>query len=415
MIFAPYKDESTVIQRIQKVRNDDYVLLRLTATMIEKNNLDANEYFREMLLNHDIVDYETLNNGGSNGINFLSTLILPSDKKSVKLKFYRVKNARGDRRFSIETIKRKCKDGILNIGDLIYISAYMNSENKPAMFLINLTHNSPSEKDIIKCIGTDPITQKLNEIKPRLKEIIHGGYYDNSKGPGKISPKDVGDTLESLLHVPTNNNPGADLDGLIELKTKSSKTLDTLFTLRPCFEGTEVAEYEPNDRSRVSAFTRLYGYDSDKHPQSNTLYITIGSSDYPQNNQGFFLDVDDSNSKVSIMRHNSKTKRTIEVAYWQFEELKRALYEKHPSTLWIKAISKEDHGMVKFKYTDIEFSRVPQFMTFLTLIKSGIITYDWRGYTSKSGKYAGKNHGNAWRIKPAAKSELFGELETVNL
>ena len=96
MIFAPYKDESTVIQRIQKVRNDDYVLLRLTATMIEKNNLDANEYFREMLLNHDIVDYETLNNGGSNGINFLSTLILPSDKKSVKLKFYRVKNARGD-------------------------------------------------------------------------------------------------------------------------------------------------------------------------------------------------------------------------------------------------------------------------------------------------------------------------------
>ena len=33
-------------------------------------------------------------------------------------------------------------------------------------------------------------------------------------------------------------------------------------------------------------------------------------------------------------------------------------------------------------------------MTFLSLIKSGIITYDWRGYTSKTGKYSGKNHGN---------------------
>lgn len=29
-------------------------------------------------------------------------------------------------------------------------------------------------------------------------------------------------------------------------------------------------------------------------------------------------------------------------------------------------------------------------MTFLSLIKSGIITYDWRGYTSKEGKYKGK-------------------------
>ena len=167
MIFAPYKDESTIIQRIQKVRNDDYVLLRLTATMIEKNNLDANEYFRELLLNHDIVDYETLNNGGSNGINFLSTLILPKDKKSVRLKFYRVKNARGDRRFSIETIKRKCKDGILNVGDLIYISAYMDSEKKPSMFLINLSHNSPSEKDII---------EMQNQINLSGNQIIEADY-----------------------------------------------------------------------------------------------------------------------------------------------------------------------------------------------------------------------------------------------
>ena len=54
-------------------------------------------------------------------------------------------------------------------------------------------------------------------------------------------------------------------------------------------------------------------------------------------------------------------------------------------------------------------------MTFLSLIKSGIITYDWRGYTSKEGKYKGKNHGNAWRIKPIAKSKLFGEMEKIEL
>ena len=218
-----------------------------------------------------------------------------------------------------------------------------------------------------------------------------------------------------MLRVPTNNNPGADLDGLIELKAKGAKTLDTLFTLRPCFEGTEVAEFEPNDRSRVSAFARLYGYDSDKHPNSSSLYITIGSADYPQNNQGFFLEVDEGNSKVSLMKKKALTGKIIETAYWKFEDLKKQLYEKHPSTLWFKASTRTENGIVQFKYTDIEFSRAPQFMTFLSLIKTGIITYDWRGYTSKSGKYTGKNHGNAWRIKPAAKSELFGELEKINL
>lgn len=415
MIFAPYKDELEIINRIQRVRNNDYILLRLTSTMIEKNNLDANKYFRDMLFNHGIVNYETLKHGGSNGLEFLSTLILPNGTQSVKLKFYRVNNVRGDRRFSIETIRRKSNYGILNTGDLLYISVYTDIYGTASIFIVNLTRNTPSEQDIQQAVGVDSITQKFNEIEPRLKEIIHGGFYNNSKGMGDIAPKDVGDTLESLLRVPTNNSPGADLDGLIELKAKGAKTLDTLFTLRPSFEGTETASYEPNDRSRVSAFTRLYGYDSDKHPDASSLYITIGSFDYPQNNHGFFLEVDETNSRVSLMRTNPLTNKIIETAYWLFDDLKKQLYEKHPSTLWFKAITRMDNGIVQFKYTDIEFSRKPQFMTFLALIKTGIITYDWRGYTSKTGKYTGKNHGNAWRIKPAAKTELFGELEKIEL
>ena len=60
MIFTPYEDELRVINKIQKFQNTDYVLLRLTLTMIEKNNIDANQYLREMLLHANIVDYETL-------------------------------------------------------------------------------------------------------------------------------------------------------------------------------------------------------------------------------------------------------------------------------------------------------------------------------------------------------------------
>lgn len=415
MIFTPYADEALVINMIRRIRNDDYVLLRLTATMIEKNNLDANVFLRDMLYNHNIVDYEMLQNGGGNGIEFQSTMILPETTENVRLKFYRVNNERGDRRFSIETIKRKCSEGVVNEGDLLYISAYTGNDGNAGIFIVNLTTNTPSEETIRLAVGLDPITQKFTEIKPRLKEIIQSGYHNNSKGAGDSAPKDVGDTLESLLKVTTNNNPGADLDGLIELKAKSANTLDTLFTLRPCFEGTAVATYEPNDRNRVSAFARIYGYDSEKHPGSNSLYITIGSADYPQNGQGFYLEVDDTNSKVRLMRTNPQAGISEETAFWNFEDLKNQLLEKHPSTLWFKATKRIENGTVQFKYTEIEFSRAPQFMTFLSLIKSGIITYDWRGYTSKEGKYTGKNHGNAWRIKPHAKATLFGEMETVVL
>ena len=81
----------------------------------------------------------------------------------------------------------------------------------------------------------------------------------------------------------------------------------------------------------------------------------------------------------------------------------------------MKAESRTVNGMVQFKYNEIEFSRAPKFATFLMLIKSGRITYDWRGYTTIEGKYIGKNHGNAWRIKPNAREELFGEIEKLDL
>lgn len=414
MIFTPYPDEAQVIEAIKHVRNDDYVLLRLTQTMIDKNNLDANELFRAMLYNHGIADYDDLKNGGNHGIVCVCKLILPERTQDVRIKFYRVNNTRGDRRFSIEMLGRKAREGVFQEGDLLYISAYSDSQGNKGIFIVNLTHNVPSESAIIQAIGIDPIAQKFQEIKPRLLEIRRGGFYANSKGAGAVAPKDVGDTLESLLNLHTNNYAGADLDGLIELKAKSAKTLDTLFTLRPQFAGTEVARFELDDRSRVSAFARLYGYDSEKHPGYSSLYITIGSEDYPQNNRGFYLEVNEKEPKVCIMRINPQTQKKEEVAYWSFSDLRRQLIQKHPATLWFKADVNTDGAIAKFAYPQIEFTRSPQFMTFLSLIKMGIITYDWRGYTTKTGNYSGKNHGNAWRIKPAYRSQLFGETEIIS-
>ena len=130
---------------------------------------------------------------------------------------------------------------------------------------------------LIQLVWMQFVAELFFRIKPRLYEIVHGGFFDNSKGYGPIAPKDVGDTLESLLGIDTNNRMNADYNGLIEIESKGGKrTFDPLFTLRPRFEGTRVAEYEPSDRNRVSAFARVHGYDSEAHPGYNSLYITIG-------------------------------------------------------------------------------------------------------------------------------------------
>lgn len=414
MIFTPYDDERKVISTICKFNPNDYALIRVTPTMIEKNNIDANVFLRDILKKEHFVDYDELLPGGNNGVLHNAQFIQNGFVENVKIKFYCVNNKRGDRRFSIETVKRKMKDKKINIGDLLYFSVYKQSKGLAEIIMINLTHNIPNKKLLEHILGVDRISETLHELYPRICKIVKQGFHDNSKGKGKVSPKDVGDTLEYLLGIQTNNSPEADYKG-IEIKSKVGSTLDTLFTLRPRFQGTSIATYEPVDRSRVSAFARYYGYDSDRHPNCKSLYITIGSKEIPQNAKGFFLQVNEEEKIVELWGINPETHKTEITAYWLFDDLKTELFKKHPATLWVKAESRMIDEMVQFKYTEMELSRAPQFMTFLTLIKSGKITYDWRGYTTAEGKYAGKNHGNAWRIKPQYRSHLFGDIEKIKL
>ena len=253
-----------------------------------------------------------------------ANLVLNDQKHKVKISFYKANN-RGDERFWIYGLKKFVKSFQVNVNDLIYIT--INNQNELTLF--NVTHSMPHNSIVIELFGQDKIEESLTRLIPQIKRVAQQGYHSNSKGEGKIAPKDAGDTLESLLGIKTNNSQEADFEGIIELKSKSSKTLDTLFTLRPNFEGTPVADFEPNDRSRVSAFARLYGYDSEKHRGFKSLYITIGSEESPQNNQGFYLEVNDRDNIVELRKHENRT--SILTAFWTFEALEAELHKKAPS------------------------------------------------------------------------------------
>lgn len=404
MLFEPYKDELEYIERIHNYNEKEYTIIRLTPTMLEKSIIDANVFIQDVLDKYGMIDFSQLENGDKKQLP--SVLYVGDDEFKTTMSCYRAKT-RGDERFWIygSDFKRN-----FLAGDLIYIT--VNPTNDKVL-VINVSRGMVSDDVLTRLFGEDRIKAALSRLIPKVKAIASLGYHPNSKGKGDISPKDAGDTLESLLGITTNNSQKADFENLIELKSKTSKTLDTLFTLRPKFDGTPVAEFEPNDRKRVSAFARLYGYESDKHPGMNSLYITIGSERAPQNNQGFYLEVNESDRTVEIRK--SENNASYRVAYWHFDELEKELHQKHPATLWVKAESRMNEGVAEFRFVEAELTRSPQFMTFISLVKLGVVTYDWRGYISKEGNYRGKNHGNAWRVKNKQRNQLFGSSEVIEL
>ena len=416
MDHTPYSTEVPPIRLIQNYCSADYATVRVTHTMVDKNNPDANENLRYILAAAGIVDYEALENGRQNGQTAPVTFIQANRITTFELRFYRVNNARGDRRFSIEDFRQKVREHEIEVGDLLYFCCPCDEYGNPHLYIFNLTHNTPSEENLQAEFGTDEIAAALEELRPRLEYIVRGGPFENRKGVGKTAPKDAGDTFEAAMDIETNNDPGADYRDLIEFKTKSSRTLDTLFSLRPCFDGTPVAQAEAVDRYRVSAFARLYGYESDKHPGMKSLYITIGSEVAPRNAQNFFLRVNYDAALVEIMRHEDE--QDVVTAYWGFETLRDELHHKHPATLWVKATEVRkgtDDTAALFSFDEFSFTRAPQFSTFLSLIERGVVVYDWRGYTTPAGNYAGKNHGNAWRIDHRYRDCLFETYEVLNL
>lgn len=414
MLYIPYSDELEKINTIHKYNEQDYVLIRVTETMVEKNIIDANALLQDLLRRHHIIDYENIINGGINGYRTTALILSNLTERNLNINFYRVNNQRSDPRFSIGLIKRQVEDAVINIGDLLYISIFYDNGN-PYLVIINISVPTINEEQLYNIFGISQVDDALNRLIPQIRFIAQQGYHPNSAGSGRISPKDVGDTLEYLLGIDVNNLPTADFEGLIEIKAKTGKTLDTLFTLRPQFDYTRVGEYESNDRSRVSAFARLYGYESESHPGMKTLYVTIGNQTAPQNNQNLFLRINEE-ERIVELRHRISATQSEVAAYWTFEDLERELHRKHPATLWVKAHSRyNNQGIGEFRYHYAELSRTPQFTTFLSLIELGVITYDWRGYTTPEGKYSGKNHGNAWRIRKKYRNQLFGSLEEIDL
>ena len=88
MIFTPYADESKVINDVNSIRNSEYAIIRMTSTMINKNNTDCNGFFRRMLKKIDVVDYDNLKHGKNAGVFKECLFIHGNNITRLKMNFY---------------------------------------------------------------------------------------------------------------------------------------------------------------------------------------------------------------------------------------------------------------------------------------------------------------------------------------
>jgi len=396
MLFVPNATEQELIQLIQKYNRNEYSLVRMTFTMLDKSTIDASQPTVKILRGSNIFEYEEAVDGTK--YYQKTTVFTPDGVSELKTSFYRPKakpQKKGDPRFWPWGFKE-----FVSIGTLVYITTF---EDKLVLI--------PLDPCCCNIQNLEPLHGKLKGSLSVVKELITklqalSGKWIKSCSPNRNSPKDVGDTLEAALGIPVNNLRNADFKGEIELKAKraSSKTADTLFS--------QVPDWELSPINSVREMILTYGYPSTRPKRVGflDLFVTVRNKPNPQ---GLYLVVD-YDSEQLIQYHTNGTEKQV-TAIWQFDELKRRLNQKHPKTAWVLADEQKIDGEHHFLYKQLEMTQNPIFSQFLSLIEQGVIQYDWRGGHEVNGK-GRVDKGHAFRLKsPKYRVLLFGESETQNI
>lgn len=413
-LFTPTENESFLIKKIQDKDVLDYALIRMTETMIEKSIIDASQIFRDILEDAGLISYDEIDQGQKI---ISKTLILTNDGWiEEKCSFYRPMTKSGDPRFWVYNFKK-----YVEIGDLIYFAvkdhslitiplnsykgSYTTLTNLESDIKINTQTNLEYKIDRFgnEVLKKEKLSANLVTLIDNIKELKKYNWIP-SVGKERPADKDVGETLESILNIPTNSLKTPDFLGEIELKCKrsKSKTRNNLFA--------QVPNWGISKYSRAVDYLINYGIESEKHPGYKTLYVTVKAQ--PPNQQGFYFNL---NHGLGQLNQNKIFNNEVEkMCSWEFVKLKERLHEKHPKTLWIEAEETKIEGKVHFKYNKIKLTQKPIFSSFINLISNSEISMDWTHRCLPDGtKY--NDHGFLFKIPTGSRSKLFSSTEEIEI
>lgn len=220
----------------------------------------------------------------------------------------------------------------------------------------------------------------------------------------------IGKTFEDYVGVVENNEDRPDLAGYeIKSHREESKSYVTLFTKSPNFP------------ARANGFlVSRFGTPYEENPSLNKLHTSIFASRFNTCNgrYSFRLINDRAASTIRIGVYDLVTLELIDDSVgYTYECLNGKLRKKLRNLFYVSAERRfrAMDGVEEFFFNKAEIYSAPSFERFLRMVDEGLIMYDIRIGSYKSGRNYGKphDHGSGFRIIESNLRLLYSEYEKV--
>ena len=244
--------------------------------------------------------------------------------------------------------------------------------------------------------------ENIEELMLKFMKIKNLNWIEGtSHGKGN-----VGITFENLIGKERENFPIADYNG-IEIKTSlkyNSRLNLNLFSAT--FDGPYIYG--------IQYLKNQYGWNDKKLPNYKIFYATVSATKLTQVNTHYFmkLEIDYFSKKIYLVIFDKKKKTLEKSCFWNFTTLKEKLDNKIKYLAFIEAEKKYVYNKTYFRYTKIDFYKLKDFSTFLSLIETGDIKISFNiGIYKKGNKYGQTyNHGTNFEIRKDKISKLYNHI-----
>lgn len=228
-----------------------------------------------------------------------------------------------------------------------------------------------------------------DEIIERFRQIKALGFVKSTRR----NNTGIGKTFEDYIGVVENNIDEPDLFGF-EIKSHREETASyvTLFTKSPNFP------------KRANTFLRNnFGTQYPYNPELKKLHTSMFATKFNSYREtlSFRLLNDRANGILRIGIFDFETKKLIDNSTgYTYDSIEKVLKKKLHNLFYVEAERRFDNESEYFHFNNAEIYTMPSLSKFLDLIDSGLIMFDIRIGSYRSGKNYGKahDHGSCFRI-----------------
>lgn len=242
-------------------------------------------------------------------------------------------------------------------------------------------------------------------IIERFKEVEALGFVKSRRS----NNTGIGKTFEDYVGVVENNLEEPDLAGF-EIKSHRTESSNyvTLFTKSPTF---------PKGANKY--LRDNFGTTYKENTELKKLHTSMFATKFNSYNgrYSFKLKNDKQEKKLIIGVYDLDTHRLIDDSVgYSYDSIKKVLEKKLKQLFYVSAKRRYDDNRVEeFHFNHAEIYTNPSLEKFLDLIDNGLIMYDIRIGSYRSGKNYGKphDHGSGFRILEGNIHLLYEQKENV--